>query len=98
MQIKPKFVYDEAGNRVEVILAMSDYQAMLKAVEDAEDRAIFEERRHEKTVSWESVKAKPMNRPTNLENALSVPPAIADVEMFGRHSKMVVQIRNMLTA
>jgi sporulation protein YlmC with PRC-barrel domain len=62
MHIKPKFVYDEAGNRVEVILAMSDYQAMLEVVEDAEDRAIFEARRHEETIPWESVKAKLMSR------------------------------------
>jgi hypothetical protein len=56
MHTQPKFVYDEAGNRVEVILTMSDYQAMLEAVENAEDRAIFEERRHEETTPWESVK------------------------------------------
>jgi hypothetical protein len=62
MTTKPKFVYDESGNRVEVILAIQDYQAMLEMVEDAEDSAIFDERRHEETIPWETVKAKLMNR------------------------------------
>jgi hypothetical protein len=47
MTTKPKFVYDESGNRVEVILAMQDYQAMLEMVEDAEEEKLYDQAKQE---------------------------------------------------
>jgi hypothetical protein len=61
-QIRPKFLIDEAGNKTAVQLSLEDYHALLERLENAEDIAIFNERRHEETVPWEAVKAKLMNR------------------------------------
>ena len=64
---KPKFIYDEAGNKTEVIMALTDFEKYIQLLEDAEDTSIFEERRHEKTVPWESGKA-------NFEQVLNMSP------------------------
>jgi hypothetical protein len=61
-QIQPKYLVDEAGNKTAVQLSLEDYQALLERLENAEDIAIIEERRHEETVPWEAVKAKLLNR------------------------------------
>ncbi len=63
---KPKITYDEAGNEVEVTIPAAEYKALLEALEDNEDRAIFAERRNEETVSWESVKAKLQERKNQI--------------------------------
>jgi PHD/YefM family antitoxin component YafN of YafNO toxin-antitoxin module len=55
---RPRFVYDENGNKTDVLLSLADYEAMLEALEDAEDARIFEERRQEggETISLEAFK------------------------------------------
>lgn len=52
---KPKFVYDESGNKTEVLLSIDAYEALL---EDLEDIKRFYETRNEERVSWESIKAE----------------------------------------
>ena len=34
---KPKFIYDEAGNKTEVIIALTDFEKYIQLLEDAED-------------------------------------------------------------
>ena len=34
---KPKFIYDEAGNKTEVIMALTDFEKYMQLLEDAED-------------------------------------------------------------
>jgi PHD/YefM family antitoxin component YafN of YafNO toxin-antitoxin module len=55
---KPRFIVDEAGNKTEVVLPISDYEAMLEALEDARDAQIIDERRHERdeTISLDAFK------------------------------------------
>jgi hypothetical protein len=44
---KPKFVYDENGNKTDVLLSLADYEAMLEALEDAEDVLLYDEAKQE---------------------------------------------------
>ena len=44
---KPKFVYDENGNKTDVILTLVEYEAMLEALEDAEDVILYDEAKRE---------------------------------------------------
>jgi hypothetical protein len=53
MTTKPKFVYDEAGNKTDVLMSIEDYETLL---EDLEDIKRFAETRLEERFSWESVK------------------------------------------
>jgi hypothetical protein len=53
MHTKPKFVYDEAGNKTDVLMSIEDYESLL---EDLEDIKRFAETRLEERFSWESVK------------------------------------------
>ncbi|MBP6236620.1 MAG: hypothetical protein KA270_13940 [Saprospiraceae bacterium] len=41
--INPQFLVDDLGNRTSVLLSLSDYEALLEEVEDAEDTKLFEE-------------------------------------------------------
>jgi hypothetical protein len=60
MHTKPKFVYDEAGNKTDVLMPYSDYEALLEALEDANDFRVITERRAENnpTVSLEEMKKR----------------------------------------
>jgi hypothetical protein len=44
---KPRFIVDEAGNKTEVVLPISDYEAMLEALEDAEDVILYDKAKRE---------------------------------------------------
>jgi PHD/YefM family antitoxin component YafN of YafNO toxin-antitoxin module len=57
---KPKYVLDDMGNKVEVILPVADYEALLEELEDAHDYRIVTERRAENSqpVSLEDMKRK----------------------------------------
>ena len=41
--ISPQFLVDDLGNKTSVFLSLSDYEAMLEEIEDAEDNKLFEE-------------------------------------------------------
>ncbi|MBK8055243.1 MAG: hypothetical protein IPK35_18715 [Saprospiraceae bacterium] len=41
--INPQFLVDDLGNRTSVLLSLSDYEALLEEIEDAEDTKLFEE-------------------------------------------------------
>ena len=41
--ISPQFLVDDLGNRTSVLLSLSDYEALLEEIEDAEDNKLFEE-------------------------------------------------------
>ena len=62
VDLKPQYLVDATGNKTAVQLSLEEYKAILEQLENAEDIAIIEERRHEETVPWEAVKAKLMNR------------------------------------
>ncbi len=44
---RPKFIYDDAGKKTEVILPVEDYEALLEALEDAEDVILYDEAKRE---------------------------------------------------
>jgi hypothetical protein len=57
-QPNPKFVTDQEGNKVEVILSITDYEALLEALEDAHDYRVLMERRANpgESISFEEMK------------------------------------------
>jgi hypothetical protein len=46
---KPKITYDEAGNEIEVTIPAAEYKALLEALEDAEDKQLYDQAKHEDT-------------------------------------------------
>jgi hypothetical protein len=58
-QTKPtsrhRFLMDEAGNKTDVVIPVAEYEAMLEALEDAEDIRTARARRDEATVPLEDV-------------------------------------------
>jgi PHD/YefM family antitoxin component YafN of YafNO toxin-antitoxin module len=54
-QLHPQYITDENGNRVSVVLPVSEYEDLL---EDIEALAIVAERRDEPTLSHEQLKEK----------------------------------------
>ncbi len=46
---KPKYVLDDMGNKVEVILPVTDYEVFLELLEDSEDEKLYDEAKHEVT-------------------------------------------------
>jgi hypothetical protein len=61
---KPRYICDEEGNKIEVIISMADYETLLEALEDAHDIEFITERRNsnEETISWETLKTNLANR------------------------------------
>jgi hypothetical protein len=61
---KPRFICDEEGNKIEVIVSLADYETLLEALEDAHDYETVTERRNsnEETISWETLKTNLANR------------------------------------
>lgn len=61
---KPRFICDEEGNKIEVIVSLADYETLLEALEDAHDIEFMNEHRNnnEETVSWEALKIDLANR------------------------------------
>ena len=57
---KPKFIYDEAGNKTDVLMPYSDYKALLEALEEAHDFRVITERRAQNNpkVSLEEMKQR----------------------------------------
>ena len=45
--LNPKYVIDEHGERVAVILTMSEFEAISELLEDLADKAVVEQRRSE---------------------------------------------------
>lgn len=39
---KPKYIYDDTGKKIEVILPVEDYETLLEALEDAEDVRLYD--------------------------------------------------------
>jgi hypothetical protein len=58
-QTKPtsrhRFLMDEAGNKTDVVIPVAEYEAMLEALENAEDIRTARARRDEATVPLEDV-------------------------------------------
>jgi hypothetical protein len=44
---KPKFITDENGNKTDVVLSLADYEALLEALEDAEDVLFYDQAKRE---------------------------------------------------
>ena len=61
---KPRFICDEEGNKIEVIVSLADYETLLEALEDAHDIEFMTEHRNsdEETISWEALKTDLANR------------------------------------
>ena len=61
---KPRFICDEEGNKIEVIVSLADYETLLEALEDAHDIEFMNEHRNsnEETISWEALKTDLANR------------------------------------
>jgi hypothetical protein len=61
---KPRFICDEAGNKIDVIVSLADYEILLEALKDAHDCETVTERRNsnEETISWETLKTNLANR------------------------------------
>jgi hypothetical protein len=51
-KLHPKYITDETGKKISVILSIEEYQVLL---EDREDLIKFTERRNEETISHASV-------------------------------------------
>jgi len=41
--INPQFLVDDLGNKTSVLLSISDYEALLEEIEDAEDVRLFDQ-------------------------------------------------------
>jgi len=54
-QLHPQYIVNQAGEKVSVILTLSEYQSLL---EDLEDLAAVAERRDEVTISHEELLAR----------------------------------------
>ena len=61
---KPRFICDEEGNKMEVIVSLADYETLLEALEDAHDIEFMNEHRNsnEETISLEALKTDLANR------------------------------------
>jgi hypothetical protein len=61
---KPRFICDEEGNKIEVIVSLADYETLLEALVDAHDIEFMTEHRNsnEETISWETLKVNLANR------------------------------------
>ena len=61
---KPRFICDEEGNKIEVIVSLADYETLLEALEDSHDIEFMTEHRNsnEETISWEALKTDLANR------------------------------------
>ncbi len=61
---KPRYICDEAGNKIDVIVSLVDYETLLEALEDAHDIEFMNEHRNnnEETISLETLKANLANR------------------------------------
>ncbi|MEA3274649.1 MAG: hypothetical protein U9Q81_05010 [Pseudomonadota bacterium] len=53
--LHPRFVTDEDGNRVSVLLPLGEYEALLEDLEDLRDALTV---RDEPSIPWETVKAE----------------------------------------
>ena len=42
-----KYIYDDTGRKAEVILPVEDFEALLEALEDAEDVMLYDEAKRE---------------------------------------------------
>ena len=54
-QKKIKYIYDDNGNKTDVIIPINKYESLL---EDLADIKAIEERRHEKSIPFEEVKKR----------------------------------------
>ena len=52
---KHRFLLDEAGNKTDVVIPLEEYEAMLEALEDADDIRTARARTDEPTVRLETV-------------------------------------------
>jgi len=52
-ELKPKYITDEQGNKISVILSVNDYQELL---EELEDLTAIAERKEEPLITHEKVK------------------------------------------
>ena len=43
--IEPQYIVDSSGNKIAAVLPIADYEALLEALEDAEDIRAFDEAR-----------------------------------------------------
>ena len=46
---KPKYVLDDMGNKVEVILPVADYEVLIELLEDADDEQLYDQAKREDT-------------------------------------------------
>jgi hypothetical protein len=56
-----KYIYDDTGKRAEVILPVEDFEALLEALEDAEDVMLYDEAKREDDgtrISFEEMKKR----------------------------------------
>lgn len=49
---KPKFIYDEAGTKTEVIIALTDFEKYMQLLEDAEDVYLYDQAKQEDDGSY----------------------------------------------
>lgn len=56
----PRTIYDAAGERIEVILDIATYEALLEALQDAEDIIAYDAAKalDEQPISWEQAKVE----------------------------------------
>ena len=66
----PRTIYDAAGERIEVILDVATYEALLTALEDAEDMLAYDAAKasEEQPISWEQARTELETRRPELRD------------------------------
>lgn len=68
----PKSIYNAAGERIEVVLDVATYEALIEALEEVEDIRAFDEAKacNEQPIPWEQARAEILAQRPDVEALL----------------------------